>query len=60
MNELTELIESLTKDAWRLLVLERDITNQRTTEAERQELLREYRQKSMRVFGEVRRDREAC
>ncbi len=59
MNELTELIESLTKDAWRLLVLERDITNQRTTEAERQELLREYRQKSMRVFGEVRRDREA-
>lgn len=59
MNELTELIESLTEDAWRLLVLERDITNQRTTEAERQELLREYRQKSMRVFGEVRRDREA-
>lgn len=59
MNELTELIESLTKDVWRLLVLERDITNQRTTEAERQELLREYRQKSMRVFGEVRRDREA-
>lgn len=59
MNELTELIESLTKDAWRLLVLERDITNQRTTESERQELLKEYRQKSMRVFGEVRGDRKA-
>ena len=59
MNELTELIESLTEDSWRLLVLERDITNQYTTESERQELLKEYRQKSMRVFGEVRRDRQA-
>lgn len=58
MNELKELIESLTEDAWRLMVLERDITNPYTSESERQELLKEYREKSMRVFGELRRDRQ--
>lgn len=59
MNELKELIESLTEDAWRLMVLERDLESPHIHDADRKQMLEEYRRKSMRVFGEVRRDRQA-
>ena len=57
MNELHELIESLTRDAWRLLVLERDLENPRILLTDKVEMLKEYRKLSTRVFDTVRADR---
>ncbi len=58
MNKVTELLQELEEDFWELLRLERDITILSRMSPMREELLKRYRQISVRVFGQVRQDRK--